>query len=576
MLIKPLWLAALSAATLTLSGYTFFNSRVDWTYFGTSLGAHAYDLSTGAPKIAEFTTNLPPELPAFPTDLLEKIAYSLPEGRDIRLNSQGLIPDTDDKSNVIFSEEADVWVTFLSEGAGYRNSIGYFKYDPLHPPQYPRDVSEKIIFANASMPSPLDPAGAKQNTIYLGKFLPGQALGFMIVSNGFSNTGRLYDGNRIAGVKDNPDPKWVFYSLRQLNPEVSSSANLNVHTVMLKDLSGASDGYQRLVMGFEDINRSVGGDHDFNDVVLAVHVNKRSAIANLTTLQPLVAATDLDSDGDGVKDALDEFPNDATRAFSRYYPTRNTFGTLAFEDLWPTRGDYDMNDMVIRYRSREILNSSRQTVALEVDYRLDARGASIESGFGVQLPTVGTLKVASASLTTDSGTQTLNPEEGQDLATFLVFNSARVHLPGPSAACSFGNTQAECPGVPFRSFKLAVNLTHPSDGNALIAPYNPFIFRTSNRGHEVHLSGRPPTKLADTSLFGTADDRSQGVAGKTYVDQNGRPWALDIPIEWRYPNETVDLTLAYPDMAAWATSAGSLFNNWYITALNPTWLFVNR
>jgi LruC domain-containing protein len=235
-----------------------------------------------------------------------------------------------------------------------------------------------------------------------------------------------------------------------------------------------------------------------------------------------------------------------------------------------------MNDMVIRYRSREILNSSRQTVALEVDYRLDARGASIESGFGVQLPSVGTLNVASATLTTDSGTQTLNPEVGQDLATFLVFNSARAHLPGPSAACSFGNTQAECPGVPFKTFKLAVNFIRATDGNALIAPYNPFIFRTSNRGHEVHLSGRPPTKLADVGLFGTADDRSESVAGKTYVDQNGRPWALDIPIEWRYPNETVDLTLAYPDMAAWATSAGSLFNNWYITASNPTWLFVNR
>ncbi len=576
MSIRTLWVGALAASTVALSGYTFFKSTVEWSYFGTPLATHAYDLSTGAPTIAEFARTLPAGIPALPTDLLSKIAYTLPEGRDIRLNSQGLLPDTDDKSNVTFAEEADVWVTFLSEGAGYRNSVGYFKYNAAQPPQYPRDVSEKILFANASMPAPLDPAGSKQNTVYLGKFQPGEALGFTIVSNGFSNTGRLYNGARIAGVKDNPDPKWVFYTLRQLNPEASSSANLNVHTVMLKDLSGASDNYQRLVIGFEDINRSVGGDHDFNDVVLAVHINKRSAIANLNTLQPLVAASDADSDGDGVKDALDEFPNDATRAFSRFYPSRNTFGTLAFEDLWPTRGDYDMNDMVIRYRSREILNSSRQTVGLEVDYRLDARGAAIESGFGVQLPSVAISNVASASLISDSGTKSISPETGQDLATFLIFNSAQVQLPGLSTACPFGNTQAECPGVPFKSFKLVVNFTQPTNGNALIAPYNPFIFRTANRGHEVHLSGRPPTKLADLALFGTADDRSVLASSKSYIDQNGRPWAMDIPVEWRYPNETVDLTLAYPNMADWATSAGALFNNWYLNASNPTWLYVVR
>jgi LruC domain-containing protein len=277
-----------------------------------------------------------------------------------------------------------------------------------------------------------------------------------------------------------------------------------------------------------------------------------------------------------VKDALDEFPNDATRAFSRYYPTRNTFGTLAFEDLWPTRGDYDMNDMVIRYRSREILNASRRTVALEVDYRLDARGAAIESGFGVQLPSVAIANVASASLTMDSGTVSVIPEAGQDLATFRIFDSAQAQLPGLSSACPFGNTQAECPSVPFKSFKLSVNFAVATDGNALIAPYNPFIFRTANRGHEIHLSGRPPTKLADPTLFGTADDRSVLASNKSYVDQNGRPWALDIPIEWRYPNETIDLTLAYPNMAAWATSAGALFNNWYISASNPTWLYVVR
>ena len=70
-----------------------------------------------------------------PADLKTKISYTLPEGRDIRLNAQGLVPDSDDKTNIRFAEDADVWVTFLSEGAGYRNSVGYFSYDPANPPK---------------------------------------------------------------------------------------------------------------------------------------------------------------------------------------------------------------------------------------------------------------------------------------------------------------------------------------------------------------------------------------------------------------------------------------------------------
>ena len=236
------------------------------------------------------------------------------------------MPDSDDKTNIRFAEDADVWVTFLSEGAGYRNSVGYFTYDPASPPTSPAQVQEKIIFVNASMPSPLDSAGTYQNTVKLGRFEAGQALGFVIVSDGFSKTGRLYNGTRIGGVKDNASPKWIFYTLRGLNPEAAGPQNLNVHTIMLKDLSDASPGYQRVVIGFEDINRESGGDHDFNDVVLAVHVTPGRAIQNLNTLQSLVAATDLDSDGDGVKDALDEFPERRHPRLQPLLPGRRQLG----------------------------------------------------------------------------------------------------------------------------------------------------------------------------------------------------------------------------------------------------------
>jgi LruC domain-containing protein len=576
---RRVWLPATALGAGLLCGFAYVDGKVEWVYHGTPLnGGQAYSLSTGAPTIAEFSRTQPVEFVTLPADLASKIGYTLPEGRDIRKNAQGLLPDSDDKTNLHFTEDAEVWVTFLSEGAGYRNSVGWFSYNTATPPRYPNEVNEKILFANASMPSPLDQAGAaKQNTVYLGHFTAGQSLGFMIVANGFNNTGRTLGGQRVAGVTDKPDPKWVFYTLRQLNPEASSAQNLNVHTLMLKDLAGASDGYQRMVIGFEDINREAGGDHDFNDVVLAIHVTPKRALVNLSQLPTLVGSADTDSDGDGVKDALDEFPNDAARAFTRYYPSRDGFGTLAYEDLWPKRGDYDLNDVVVRYRSREVLNAARNVVSMEMAYRLDARGGDIHNGFAVQLPGVPSSALKWASLQRGSElAKTVSAEAGQSLLTLQVFKDSVQELPPSAAPCIFANTQAECPKVPTQSYKLAMEFTTPQPGAQMNAPYNPFIFRTMARGHEIHLPGKPATDLVDKKLFGTGDDRSAVAQGRTYRDANGRPWALDIPMEWRYPNETINLTLPYPNMALWASSGGAQYSNWYVSATAPKWLWVGR
>jgi LruC domain-containing protein len=570
----------LAAAAALLSGYTLSGGLIDWTYFGTPLTTLPYNTSNGAPTMQQYSRTLPAGLPPLPADLRSKVAYTLPEGRDIRLNAQGLVPDSDDKTNIRFAEDAEVWVSFISEGAGYRNSIGFFTYDPASPPTSRDQVREQILFVNASMPSPLDTAGTYQNTISLGTFKAGQALGFVIVSDGFSTTGRLRNGTRIGGVKDNAPASGIFYTLRALNPERPGPQNLNVHTIMLKDVSDATEGYQRVVIGFEDINRETGGDHDFNDVVLAVHVTPRRAIQNLASLGTLVAASDLDTDGDGVKDALDEFPNDPSRSFSRYYPGADAWGTLAFEDQWPRRGDYDMNDVVMGYRTREIMDSQRRVVALDIEYRLQARGGIADSGFGVHLPGIPASAVAAATLQTGAGqARSVTVEAGQVEASFVITPSVQAQFPVSSDGnCPFANTRAGCPTVAAIPFRLHVEFTTPQASSLFTSPYNPFIFRSARRGQEVHLPGRPVTALADRTLLGTGDDRSpaSGNGSTTYMDAQRRPWALDIPVAWRWPLETTDILRPYPRMSQWATSSGVNARDWYISGVIPEHLAPQR
>lgn len=81
-----------------------------------------------------------------------------------------------------------------------------------------------------------------------------------------------------------------------------------------------------------------------------------------------------DSDGDGVADGEDAYPSDSNRAYNSVYPSANGFGTLAFEDLWPNKGDYDFNDVVVDYRIITVTNASNNVVELIAQFKLKASG----------------------------------------------------------------------------------------------------------------------------------------------------------------------------------------------------------
>ncbi len=61
------------------------------------------------------------------------------------------------------------------------------------------------------------------------------------------------------------------------------------------------------------------------------------------------------------------------------------FGTLAFEDLWPARGDYDFNDLVVDYQFEITANVSNYLESLKVKSVIKALSFLMKNGFGFQL-----------------------------------------------------------------------------------------------------------------------------------------------------------------------------------------------
>ncbi len=478
-------------------------------------------------------------------DLLTTINNTLPSG--VRLpNYKPEYFEQNISHNVELLDFSDVWVTFVHEGAGYRNVLGFYSYNINNPPATPDDIdSITVIFPNASY------AGSggglhSGNKVHLGQFPGGTVIGFALMANGWKN-GQVTDGN------------WIVYSEPNLNPE--ADPNKRQHTVLLAD-----NAHDLLLLGIEDIRRDNGGcDHDFNDAVFYVTA---SPLQNVNQVDlPTVDYTGTDTDGDDIPDNFDDYPDDPDRAFNNYYFNEGDFGTLAFEDMWPEMGDYDFNDAVIDYNYNQITNGENKVVEVHATYILRAQGAYFHNGFGVELPIAnnlvaevsGELNVPGDIVSLDSR----NMEEGQSKAVIIVWEDGYDVLPHPGSGIGV-NTQTEAPFVTPDTLDIVIKFTQPIGLSELgNPPYNPFIFADGQRGTEIHLVNKPPTDLADLTLFGTASDDSDGTSNRYYKTSGNLPWGIHIIERFDYPVEKVEILDAHLKFGTWAESNGQLFYDWF-------------
>jgi LruC domain-containing protein len=264
------------------------------------------------------------------------------------------------------------------------------------------------------------------------------------------------------------------------------------------------------------------------------------------------SAPTVDTDGDGIPDNLDDYPKDASKAFNNYYISSdsNAGATVAFEDMWPAKGDYDMNDVVVSYQLKVITNANNKVVQVNGTYNLYARGGIYQNGFGIEFP-------VSRSLVSNVTGGLL--EEGQQKAVIILFSNMHSEL-------FYMNTKQGEPLSPAKTYSISFDIT---DGPTLstfgLSEYNPFIWnQAEGRGYEVHLPGKTPTTLANTSIFGSGFDASNPAAGKYYVTSDGYPWAISIPMkDFNYPIEGKDIITAYLRLPEWIASGGTNYTDWY-------------
>ena len=229
--------------------------------------------------------------------MLEDVREALPEGGTV---NPGYM-DPAYNPNLRFDQDGQVGITFIDEGAGFRNSLGYFTFEDnsfdgltfgdidyngsgnidFDEVNSLNGVEAEYLFANFSESG----GGGRLNygdTFVIGGglmseeddgsivmsdgkvFEAGQNLGFFVSAN-------AWDGRGIRG-QDRRGAPANYYSLDFLNPEAGASATfyetplIARHTAMMFADVELDD----IMVGFEDLSRLGPSDEDFNDVVFVI------------------------------------------------------------------------------------------------------------------------------------------------------------------------------------------------------------------------------------------------------------------------------------------------------------------
>jgi len=275
-----------------------------------------------------------------------------------------------------------------------------------------------------------------------------------------------------------------------------------------------------------------------------------------------------DSDSDGVTDLNDHYPLDDERAYDNYFPAQNTFYTLAFEDMWPRKNDYDFNDIVVHWNYTQVTNASNELVDIHGSFKLMAIGAGYHNGFGVQFP----FAAGNYYAFNNHGDAHQYVDNGTTNAVVILFQDAfNLMQEAPGDPSTWINTVKSESYITPAEFEFTYTLGTPLSvvGLTRTPPYNPFIYVNDDRLLEIHLPDYEPTsKMSGTPHWSTYDDDSNPGTDRYFKTSNNLPWAINIAQSWDYPIELIQITWAYLYFAGWAESGGAEHPYWYDSSVD--------
>ena len=444
------------------------------------------------------------------------------------------------KDDIELTQNTEVAITCIGGNTCWNASLGYYYYPLGEEPKSLNDVNVVLTFPNTQNGGITKDyngtltMGAHPGDCVKLKYYPniasgseegasdifpaGIKLGFVLVPNAWSQkAASKYEKERKQRSSTSP------LISRNLNGEamLDKSNNL-ISMAAMYELDG------HILMSFEDDNDY---DHNYSDFIVAFQTS------NPTAHKPA---------------PLPEYQN---------VKVETNIGVYAFEDQWPDKGDYDLNDVMFTARHYKVMSSQNQGIYEQgytyKTYANEQHREILPSGLAIRIPhwvKTDTLKFC-----------VRHPGEEEFKEAPFVFNENK------KLAFLTDNVHPEI-GTEYRLYVChhASNSTLPKDR----IWFQPVLYRyVDGKYLEIGVTGNEPSALADRSFFGTKDDRSVLTGSKKfyYVREGNYPFSFflnngtekDIEKLMKAENESRCISEIYPYYDEWVTSNGTKAKDWY-------------
>lgn len=506
-------------------------------YAATSGGNFKYDIIT-----PDYQSNIPAEV-------MTHIGNTFGEYERIPLTSEFVRDATftvvkGSKNN----ESAKIYLSILSTGCDQRNSLSYFVYtgdkefSELTKEETAKlEVITLLQLANSNnnyfshMKIGITPGNyiqllyKNENGQFVEDFPVGAKIGWRLNANGFDEANFTVKESEVRfSVPVWNDNKWG-------DQDYQGGTDSN-YTIQFQTADNKGNIYK--CFGFED--KRYNSDEDYNDLVFHVYSDPADGLSELPEVKP----------------------EDVTI-------TESYKGILAFEDNWPKKGDYDLNDVVVKYQSdvtyiAKAGNTDDATAQKVVDtFSFVHTGATYRNAFSYKVnispASISSITIfdENKNIQKDYTTQIIPDGDG-----FIIDLCPNVK--GVIEAMTDGEVKVPQVYTVTMEFKDGAVKQNYFAKNC--APYNPFIAPIEKPGVEVHLPMYLPTKRAEKSYFGTEDDRSDGGTMWYVSGENIKfPFAIHLSdaTSFRIPKEEYDISTTYPNYLKWVESGMTSYKDWY-------------
>lgn len=288
--------------------------------------------------------------------------------------------------------------------------------------------------------------------------------------------------------------------------------------------------------------------------------------------------TIIDSDGDGVTDSLDIDPNDA-----RFVSYSSASGRFMFEDIFPYKGDYDFNDVVVDYQIDGYLDTNNNVRKVIIHLLPKNDGAGLENA--VRLSLTGLSK---------SDIENLYYESSFNEKPVLLSTGSNWEIfTDITGLTGYWRPEGYYRWVTYTSYyrdPYAALVDIHNNGNVVNTFIDTVIWRekvfewagyhvfernsfddenpkTSTISFELP-AGYQMSNLTGSSFGIHLKNEENGIIrtkdqDPDYEDEDGMPFGIHVPQNVMWPGESKRIDSLYPKFTSWSTSNGTTNQNWW-------------